>query len=1478
MRLAKLFSFLVILCSGITTLRAQDLFTADPVKFPVQLQDYLGQQFDKKEAKIIVQEFLPVWNTLPDNVKNDVYRTSNMLAAKKVKVFPEFLGYIASVKYMGANNLFQHVYPGWNETLRHTFDARDKKHLPEFLTFSYYFFTEKAIYHSNSLVWKYSGNSFFAFSYDKTPLVTFEGVDLICNAKNDSSVIHKTSGVLLPLRGSWEGRGGTVTWERAGLRPEETYAELKNYAITLRTSAFNADSVRFYTPYFDTPLLGRLQERSMARAETKAAIFPQFQSYSKRLFIKDIFPGIDYDGGFSMQGASLMGYGLPQEMAHIFFYRNGKKFMQASSVLFAIKPEAIDAERAQMVIYLEKDSISHPYLRFKYQKKEHKVIFTRSREGFSQSPFFNTYHNLEMYFESLQWKVGDPAIELGPMFGSTDKTARFESSNYFSGKKYNEIQGMDRVHPMIPIEQFSIRKDTSELELSEVASFMGRTTEQIMGVIGILNSGGFLSYDPDLRTISVKKKLSDYIKAYNKKIDYDPIEIDSEVEGQSNALLNLETNELLIRGVKRVVLSDSQFVRIYPDRQELIVRKNRDMKFSGIINAGNTEFFGKDFFFSYADYRIDLKQCDSMRLRVPPFDRKEGGQQRVRSVIRGVEGHIAIDGNDNKSGLKKGYSEYPVLTSSKHTYVYYNDKSIYRGVYDSTAFYFKVDPFVMDSLDNFKPLAQRFPGELTSAGIFPTFREELGVQMDYSFGFVRKAPEGGMPLYGDKAVFKNEIRLSNKGLQADGSVNFLTATAQSDEFTLFPDSLTGIAQQYVNIEQKASLETPSVKGSNVLVRYMPKQKVMYAQSRDSLLHFFDDNARMRGTTALRPDGMTGRGRMYFGTAELSSRVFKYKSKNINADTSAFRLKNTDGGSDLAFKTDNVNANIDFVKRLGDFKSNGDETFVEFPENQYICYMDRFKWFMDQEEIELESGRKTASGNITIDTDVDLARSNFYSVHPEQDSLRFMAPKARYDIRKKIITCNEVDFINVADARIYPDSQRVIIQRKARIETLKNARIVANYITKYHSIYNATVDIAARRRYTAAGDYSYLDENKMEQKVHFANITLDSTFQTYARGEISEEERFMLSPNFEYKGAVELKAIDKGLNFDGATRIVHKCADIDRRWFGFKAVIDPADIRIPVGPDLVNYEGGFLGSGISLNPDSVAVYPSFLSLKGKKEHPDVLKSDGFLVFDKRTQEYQIAREDKLKEHTLPGNFVAFAKEKCEIRGEGQLAFGTNFGQFKVIPIGTVTQNTATGEMSMKVAIVLDFPFSENAMEKMADKLINYPDLMPFDYTKSNYEKALRELVGLEKSDKMIADLGLYGEVKRFPSELDKPLVIADVSLKWVPGEDIFISTSKIGIANVYKKQLFKYVDGRIKIQKRRTGDIFSIVLQLDDNTWYYFTYKNEVMDACASDDNFNKQLQETKDDKRKFKGSKGEQDFEYRFGNKRNEARNLMLGE
>jgi hypothetical protein len=126
------------------------------------------------------------------------------------------------------------------------------------------------------------------------------------------------------------------------------------------------------------------------------------------------------------------------------------------------------------------------------------------------------------------------------------------------------------------------------------------------------------------------------------------------------------------------------------------------------------------------------------------------------------------------------------------------------------------------------------------------------------------------------------------------------------------------------------------------------------------------------------------------------------------------------------------------------------------------------------------------------------RTSIYFCSSKTRFLEVFSPAAKYNLKKYIISCINVPFINVADARLYPDSGKVIIHKNAVMDTLKNAIIMANTVTKYHNIRNVTANVFGRKSYLATGDYQYLDENKKPYLIKFNKIKPDTMDKLYLK--------------------------------------------------------------------------------------------------------------------------------------------------------------------------------------------------------------------------------------------------------------------------------------------------------------------------------------------------------------------------------------------
>ena len=1516
--------FLVCLCFGMLTVRAQTLkeFPSEPEAFYKSLNEFIVET-SPDEAEAIMTELRVIWTqdklelkeeekmykaankiikkrTEEDNVfhnyqysaatprltaeqKGDIIRTANLMLKKRMKAIPDFKNYLYAVISFKISNQNDESFKAWQASLTKLLE-RANKYYAAYILGCNNLFSGNILYQSASTKWVASNNDYI-FDFDSLPKVVFKGIQLTCYAKKDSSIIEDTRGVYYPTIQTWYGNSGKVNFLRAGFDVNSARAELSQYQIDVTGSDYVADSVVFFFPqYFKDALMGRFADKLLADVTPETSSYPRFTTYTKVHRIKNIVADVDYRGGFSLEGRKIIGTGNDKDRAVLTFYNKKKVFLVAASNSFVIRPDKITSDRTSITFYLDTaqcnphcDSIYHPSLQFKYIIFDRVLGLIRTEEGVGSSPFYDSFHKLDIYVEGMYWKIDDPIIDMRVITGGSEGRAHFESSNYYKDYKFSKLQGIADVHPFFNIKRFTDYQHSRYIDVNDYAKFLKAPPEQVRAMLLSLSTKGFMIYESAENLFLATDRLYYYLNAKLGKIDYDVLDIESLTSAdKSNARMSLLNYDLTLNGVSKVQVSDSQSVSIIPKDRQIVMKANRDFSFSGKMNSGRFEYFGKNFSFGYDEFKIDLAFIDSMRLKVPGKEKDAFGNDvltPVKTVIQYLSGNLLIDNPNNKSGLKD-FNEYPVFNSLRDSYVFYDRASIQRGVYQKDNFYFHLEPFSVDSLNSFDPSGMSLKGTFISAGIFPDFDEDLRLQPDFSLGFVRPTPPDGFPVYGNKGTYLKTIDMSHEGLRGDGELRYVTSVAHSKNIFFYPDSVNAILQDYEIKPQGKPIEFPHVLGKDVYLHWRPYRDRMFVYQKKEEIDFYDGQAFLKGALELSPKELIGKGRMAFTNAELTSEKFNYKQISFGADTSNFDLK-SDESTTFAISTVNVSANIDFSTRTGVFKSNGGGSYVKFPANDYICYMDQYKWFMDDKLVELSvgGGKPTNTGSAADTTNnLDLEGSEFISTHPDQDSLRWNAPYAKYSLKDYVIRAEQVKKILVADAILYPDSGKVTVYKKARMETFTNSKILANSTTKYHNLYNVTANITSRKSYVGSGDYDYEDVYKKKQTLHFNNITVDTTAQTYAISSINDSVNFTLIPQIKYKGEVILNASRQFLAFHGFGKLNLQCEGVTQSWFGMQADINPAEVLIPLTAPLQDDKGAPIGAGLSVFNDTTSyVYSSLMAPRRATKDLALITPEGYLVYDKDKNEYKIASKEKLNNPSLPGNSFVFNDTKCNSVGEGKINFGADLGQVKLIAPGNVTNNAVNFKSDMDLMLLFNFFFSDDASKAMAEKLQDLASLNPSDNGRSVYEKGLAEIVGVERSAKMLTELNLTGSFKKMPEELLVPLFLTELHMTWNADTRSYRSSGLISIGNILKYQVNKQVQGQVEIVKKRTGDVLNVYLEGDAQTWYYFRYTKGIMEAVSSDTKFNDILRNLKSDKRQAKSEKETGNYEFMLGSERKKA-------
>ena len=1049
--------------------------------------------------------------------------------------------------------------------------------------------------------------------------------------------------------------------------PHRVYADLQNYQIDVKSVKLQADSVNFvFEKYFKRPILGKLYDKITAGAKFETATYPRFSSYTKRFAIDSIAEDFSYNGGFSMQGKKIIGTGDEKQDAYLTMYRDKKPFVKIATKKIVFQPQVIISPKSAVTIYIGNDSIYHHSLLFKYMKGRQQMSLIRDGKGMSKSLYFNTYHKLKMDIEELTWTKGDSAIYMGNLPGSGGVISRaiFESLNYFEKSDFRKLQQIDTINPVLALKLFLDKRAKwggyghfDDFTMQEYARERRQSRHSIERTLRALSYKGFLFYDEEKKYAHATDYLFSYLKSRSGKIDHDIIKLYSGVyrssrfqmddkntslsKNQHNGILDLTSYNLRLFGVDSIPIiakKKTEFItltetdsiakeRVIPltikSRDKSVTfKKNRDFLFDGELTVGAFTFVGSKFFFNYDKFIFNLDSVDYLKITVAEYD--EYGEivdrKPVLNQIEGITGDLYVDDPNNKAG-KDTLHQYPIFISEKDSYVYYSDSTFQEVTYPRKNFFFKMFPYTVDSLNDFSTNTWKLPGEFTSGGIMPVIRDSMAIQTDttnyfsknknkyisvYSLGFDRKIKSTGTPLYGGKGKFYDSMKLSMKGLIGMGRLDYISSTTLAKDFVFYIDSLTASANLFEIDKRAKGVEFPEADVTKADIVWQPYKDRLKSTNTVKPFAMFGnkvlagDSIKLWGSLIVTPKGLEGSGTMRFANGTLTSNRYKYKAFSLEGDSTNFSLKADVADIDTSFILRNTHAMVSFVKKSGVFQANKGGSYAEFPINKYVCYMDQFTWNMNQDKIAMTTTDQTPKED--LDEQLFMIGSEFISIHPKQDSLHFIAKSSVYNLRKHVIIANDVKLIKTGDASIYPN-EPVIIHPNAQMQVLHTARMIVNRSLRYHELHNANVNIKGRLKYTASGDYHYIDETGGKQIIHFNELKLDTAMNTVGSGKILVNQSFTLSPNYEFQGDVKLFAEKEFLEFAGYVRLKHDCPQQGRHKIKFISEIDPKEIYIPLSAKPRDVDKRKIFAAIFLTNENSHIYSSFLtSRKGYSDNP------------------------------------------------------------------------------------------------------------------------------------------------------------------------------------------------------------------------------------------------------------------------------------
>ncbi len=1485
------FFFLTLALGTPSIITAQRLeqFSDNQGEFSAQMKTFMteGKQTAMEETwKAFESAFSQ--GAFPEEEFQQVLRTSNTMLSQRLGATPYFKSYLEALLAVKKSENPEQRFRDMHRVLDAMLAEPDRRvnDVLGFLDFVAPFFEFRAFRFSHPGTSWYALSDGYRFRYeDKKPTVVIEKTDLMAARKEDSIFIYQTSGVLYPLENRWKGVGGKVTWERRGLGAE-VFVELNDYELEVNKGLYEVKQVKFYYPLFfgNQPVEGSFSDKLIAGDDVTSGSYPRFESTRPVQKLGNLGKGLSYAGWFRLNGATVYGFGNRDNPASILLSNENEQLLyRGQAELFTIRrEELITGERVNSTIFMGKDSITHPSVNIRYNIPQRQLQLTRGQRGSDRNPFFSSHHNINIEVDKISAYFEKDSIYIGEknVANTFKKEVTFESLHYFKKADYQRIQSIASRHPL------AVMKAIAEKDGRTVnAGFLAKNidpkfnTDNIQTLLYDLVAQGFINYDSDRQSVEIKDKVFHYVNADAGKTDYDLLKIQSAYDDGPNAALNMRNSAMTLRGIDKIEFSPRQRVAIKPDSSEVTLRADRNIDFNGRLFAGFSVLEGKKFRFDYKKFMIHLDSVRFFDLFLPTgeYDEKRNPVAfGIESRIEHLSGALLIDAPNNKSG-KDNIVMFPSLESKANSYVFYDLPQTQDGAYPRDSFYFELAPFSFPHLDVISAKDLEFKGKLISADIFPPIEESIYLQEDRSLGFISKTPENGLPAYKAKGRYTGDVELSNKGLLGKGALVYLGASVNAKDIIFKPVEMTAKADRFdLEEDRKSAVKTPQVRGEQVNILWRPYRDSMYISSETAPFDLFkEDKHTLAGTLILTPGGLKGNGALDWDKAGLQSKLISFGAYSATADTSNISIR-TIGVEGVAIRTQNVNSDIDFDKKVGKFRANTPGEWTNFPYNQYQTSLNEYTWDMQEETIRFHAPTGVMG--------------KFRSVHPDQDSLAFEGKIAYYDLKSNELRLGGVPYIIAADAFVYPDSGLVTVQAGGEMGALENARIVADTLNQNHVINRATVRIRGKRFYQAEGYYEYNIASR-EQEIHFQNIVgqpvgkgkpSEKPVVTRATGEVSPEMEFYIDHKTKFKGTITLNAESKALKFDG-----YALLEADKlpypEWFSVSSEADKKDLIIRYDVPK-NENGDPLRTGLYLSKDTANIYPRVMQALSFRKDRDIFPATGFFRYNKTNDQFIFGDSSRVIADGHRGNLFVFKNSDGSVEADGRFNIGSSLKYIQVDAAGFA--RTKFPPPPPPTDVMMDdepgpaaVPVDENPLraELMTGIKMTLPEqlakIIITDFRSSTFDASpiifLNDLDFFRRTtaqllpddkDAKEAISGLSSGYLDIPKRSNPyTFLFSRLKLKWDREYQSFIGTDPtVGLVSIAGESINRMVNCFIEFRMpSNDDDRLYIYLKSPSEQFYFFGYKQGILNITSNNPAFMTALESMKPKDRIFKMPDGE---------------------
>ncbi|WP_192823024.1 hypothetical protein [Rufibacter sp. LB8] len=1276
------------------------------------------------------------------------------------------------------------------------------------------------------------------------PVIVLDKADLLFTTPFDSVTIKGTTGAVSLNGNQYVGQGGKYSWNTLG---GVATAEFKGLAIDVSKSGFKAEDVLLNLPTVaENDIRGNLEHKIIKPKANGESGYPRFISHTNDAKIKRFGADIQYIGGMSLHGNTLMSAALDGSTSSIWVSESGVRKFRASSRNYTITDSLITAPLASIAVFQGTDSITHPGTKFKYNKDAKRLVLLNPDGLYKMTPYSHSYHQMELTTDMAVWDLTQQKIDFAILTAKNQVPAQVNSKEYYTETRFQQIKTISNFHPLYAAVGYGLQQGTRAFHIAEMSESTKIKPETLHNALTTLAQGSYVDYDPNTGNVYLLDKAYHFVDASRNKKDFDYIHLNALSPAGKNATLDLTTGDLVLRGVKKFTFSGDSAVVAEPDSQIVRIQKNRNILFNGRVKSNNFTFKGKEFLFDYNGFFIDLAKIDSTVLTTQTKD-KAGKQKETpfTLVSRGGQGtaKLYLNKADNKSGRKPAPG-YPSLDAVSGATVYFNKPEILGGVYD-TSVYFSIPPFKIDSLTSSKGSAVGFNGTFHSGGIFPPIETKLSIQPDGALGFEYLVPKSGFDVYGGKGRFTDTLTMNTKGLQGKGVLTYQTATMHSPAFVFFVDSAitnTGTKGSFKG-GSVAQGSYPSGAFKGFSMNWWPYKDTLQVHSKGKeVMSLFNDRFTYKGMLGFTPSALFGDGVAENADVAIKSPLFMFKKGLIHGNQASMEINSSDK-TKPALTTYDVFLDFHLDEGYAEYapERKGFASTV-FPFAQYKSSLGGGKWDFKTKKLTLSSGSD------------DLNNSYFYSMKPGVDSIAFQAKGAVYDLSNYTLLASGVPYIPVGDSYLIPDSNQVHILQDAKLKSFQNAGLAMDSVQKFHQMVrgelhldnafgitgNAIYRFTNSAQDTFAIKFNKFDWNQPEVSKKDEKKGVNGNPHFLAMANVKETDTLFILPNVRYHGDIQLASNQKLLNFDGHAKLLFRGAE-NSDWFLYKREgLDPQDVRLEIKKPALA-DGTPLKTGIHINATDGKIYNTFVSKKQYDDDLDVFEVEGLLSFDKEKKQFKLGDEARAYGNSYTGNVLQYNDATKQVTYEGQFKLINNVKGFNLQVSGSGSGRADSSLYELDTFMAFDFDAPAQAIESMGTIIAKNSQGAPegVDLNSPTLPFKLAAFIG----DKGVEDFKAktaanYVPFSKISSKLIHTLVLNQVQLKWSPKTNAWYSVGPLSLAGIDKTDINAKINGYIEIKRGASGDNVTVYLEPSPYAWYYLSFYEGALGMVSADGNFN----------------------------------------